>query len=73
MSADHVSIPRTATRVAPSFAGLATFAFVAELFDAVEDELEPSLELAGVVVARRPELLDHFDEVWEPAGEGWVR
>jgi hypothetical protein len=45
---------------------------VAELFDAVEDELETSLELARVVIARCPELFDHFDEVWEPAGEGWV-
>jgi hypothetical protein len=37
-------------------------AFVAELFDAVEDELEAAFELARVVVARCPELFDHFDE-----------
>lgn len=36
---------------------------MAELFDAVEDQLEASLELARGVVPRCPELLDHFDEM----------
>jgi hypothetical protein len=37
------------------------FGSVSELFDAVEDELETSFELARVVIARCPKLFDHFD------------